>query len=137
MNTKAILEDWATDRDTTIATIKAALKRRSGKAWSVTGGKGTAWGWIEINAQPARRTWRHRLKAGACGDIPENYEEYDSGSRGGDMSPADRAELAELLGLDYAHCQGLNIPASMAYRREYIDRAEGRAPAAIAEPYWD
>jgi hypothetical protein len=39
--------------------IKVALKKRSGKDWSVTGGKGTAWGWINIDAPPARRTWQH------------------------------------------------------------------------------
>lgn len=52
-------------RDSAISTIRAALRRRSGKAWSVTGGRGTAWGWITIEAPPARRTWSHRLKAGA------------------------------------------------------------------------
>jgi hypothetical protein len=47
------------DRDEAIKRIRAALKRRSGKAWSVTGDRGTAWGWIKIDAPPARRTWRH------------------------------------------------------------------------------
>jgi hypothetical protein len=34
------------DRNETIKTIRTALRRRSGKAWSVTGGRGTGWGWI-------------------------------------------------------------------------------------------
>lgn len=46
-------------RDEAIREIKRALEKRSGKRWSVTGGRGTAWGWITIDAPPARRTWRH------------------------------------------------------------------------------
>lgn len=101
------------DRDEAISRIKAALKRRSGKAWSVRGGQGTAWGWITIMAQPKRLV------------------EF------GYMSDADRAELATLLGLESVHQQGVNVAASSEYRREYVDRAEGRQPSVIAEPYWD
>ena len=126
------------DRDAAIKTIRAALKRRSGKAWSVTGGRGTAWGWIEIDAPPARRTWSNRLKAGAVTDRPEDYEEYDTGEPGRMTSPTDRAELGALLGLDGpAHCQGVSIASSGDYYREYIDRAEGRTPSKIGQPYWD
>lgn len=103
-----------TDRDEAIRQIRAALRRRSGRAWSVTGGRGTAWGWITITAPPARRV------------------EY------GSMSDTDRAELGELLGLDgRAHHQGVSIPAGSDYRAEYIDRAEGRAPTTVGVPYWD
>lgn len=128
-----------TDRDETVKRIKTALQRRSGKQWSVTTGRGTAWGWINIDAPPSRRTWGSRLKADASpAQLPEDYEEYDTGTPGGHMSPADRAELATLLGLDRpVHFQGQSIAASGDYYREYIDRAEGRAPAAIAKPYWD
>lgn len=45
------------DRNETIKRIKDALKRRSGKPWSVTGGRGTAWGWITIDAPPARTVY--------------------------------------------------------------------------------
>jgi hypothetical protein len=103
----------ANDRDATIKAIRKALRARSGKAWSVTGGRGTAWGWIRISAPPAR-----------CGEF-------------GYMGDEDRAELGRLLGLDPAHCQGISVPASSAYRAEYIDRAEGRAPSAFGSPYWD
>lgn len=125
-----------TDRNHVIAVIRKALKDRSGKAWSVTGGRGTAWGWIEITAPPARRTWDHRLKPGMP-DAPENYEEYDAGRPGLNMSPADRAELAKLLGKDSVHYQGESIPAGSDYRIEYMDRAEGRTPSRIGQPYWD
>jgi hypothetical protein len=45
------------DRAEAIKKIKTALQKRSGKTWSVTGGKGTAYGWLTIDAPPARRTW--------------------------------------------------------------------------------
>src|SRR2546423_1163620 len=54
------------DRNGIIKEIKTALETRSGKKWSVTGGKGTAYGWITIDAPPARRTARYLVKPG-CG----------------------------------------------------------------------
>lgn len=126
------------ERDEAIKRIKAALKRRSGKQWSVTGGRGTAWGWIKIDSMPSRCTWKHRLKAGALTSNPDDYEEYDSGQPEGHMSPAERAELGALLGKDGpSSFQGESIPASYEHRREYTARAEGQKPAAIAQPYWD
>lgn len=125
------------DRDNTIREIRAALKRRSGKAWSVTGGRGTAWGWITITAPPARCTWRSRLRAGLP-DVPASYEPYDSGEPGRLMSPADGAELAALLGLaPHETRDGVGIPAGSDYWREYIDRANGREPSVCGRPYWD
>jgi len=125
-----------TNRDFAIATIRAALKKRSGKAWSVTGGSGTSWGWIKVNSPPARRTWRFRLKPGMP-DYPENYEEYDSGSPGGHLSPTERQELAALLGIERVHFQGESIPAGHDYYDEYMDRAQGRVPERVGVPYWD
>jgi hypothetical protein len=124
------------DRNETIATIRKALKRRSGKAWSVTGGRGTAWGWIEIDAPPAQRTG-HYVKDADAPDLPESYRLVDTGEPGGYMTPARRDELADLLGLDRVHFQGVKIPASDAYRQEYVDRAEGRTPTRFGEQYWD
>lgn len=103
----------ASERDETIQAIKAALRRRSGKAWSVRGGRGTVWGWITITSPPARR------------------------GRWGEMTPEDCAELAELLGLDTVHPQGEMIPAQADYRDEYRDRAEGRTPARCGVAQWD
>lgn len=126
------------DRNETIQRIKSALQRRSGKQWSVKGGRGTAWGWIEIDAPPSRRTWSSRLKAGVTTDRPEDYEEYDKGEPGNLMSLADREELGKLLGYDKpVHCQGVSIAASNDYYQEFIDRAEGRKPSKIAQAYWD
>jgi hypothetical protein len=131
------LQDEKLDRASVIAALKRNLQERSGKSWSVTGGRGTAYGWLTIQAPPARRTWSHRLRAGAVADMPENYEEYDAGKPAHNNSPEDRAELATLLGLERVHCQGVSIAASHEYYREYLARSRGEAPAKIATPYWD
>lgn len=111
-------------RDEAIKRIRTALKARSGKSWSVTGGRGTAWGWIEISAPPKRRTANH--DGGPCTDGFQGY-----------MVLEDRAELAQLLGIETVYAQGVSIPASNDYRREYVDRAQGQTPSVIGEPYWD
>jgi hypothetical protein len=113
MPTLATVATTVDDRDEAIARIRAALRRRTGKAWSVTGGRGTSWGWITISSPPARR-------------IDYGY-----------MTDADRVELGNALGLDKVHMQGVSIPAGLDYRTEYIDRAEGRAPTKVGTPYWD
>jgi hypothetical protein len=128
------------DRNETIKAIRTALQRRSGKAWSVTGGRGTAWGWIHIDAPPARRTFSHREKPGGngyCANWSDQWEEYDTGESGHGSGPADREELSKLLGVELAQVGGgVGVPASYDYRREYIDRAEGRPPSVIGVPYW-
>ena len=141
---EALVEKYrpSPDRNETIKRIKTALERRSGKKWSVTGGRGTAWGWIRIYAPPARCTWKSRLKAGADKDSRDStdYEDYDAGlgTESGNMGPGDRAELGKLLGCERpVHHQGVNIAASNDHYNEYIDRAEGRSPAKVAQPYWD
>jgi hypothetical protein len=101
------------ERDETITAIRNALNRRSGRSWSVTGGRGTAWGWITITAPPRRR------------------DQY------GAMTTADRIELGQLLGLETVHHQGVSVPAQLDYRTEYVDRAEGRIPSRVGVPQWD
>lgn len=103
-----------TDRNETIRTIKANLKRRSGKAWSVRGGRGTAWGWITISSPPAR-----------------------SADQWGSMTDAERAELADLLGLERVHHQGVSIPAQHDYRRFYLAASAGETPDVTPTPQWD
>ncbi len=124
------------DRNETIKRIKAALQKRSGKTWSVTGGTGTAWGWIRIDAPPARRTKHYRLKDGLP-DWPENYESYEDGTPGGYTTDTDKEELKRLLNLDSVHDQGIGVAASYDWYEEFIDRAEGRAPSAKGTMYWD
>lgn len=103
----------ALDRNDVCKAIKAELRRRSGKDWSVTGGRGTAYGWIAITAPKSR------------------LQEF------GYMTDADRTELAKLLSLDSVHQQGVSIAASREYRQEYLDRAQGIEPSTVGVPYWD
>jgi len=136
--TTQTIEERGLDRDGAIREIRTALKRRSGKTWSVTGGRGTAWGWITIDAPPARRTSHCVKRAGVLTDNPGDYEEIETGVPGGSMTVAERAELGTLLGLDRpVHCQGESIPAGTDYRLEYIDRANGRTPTTHGKQYWD
>ena len=101
-------------RNEAILMIRKSLRERSGKAWSVTGGRGTAWGWITICSPPARRV------------------EF------GYMTDADRAELGQLLGMgEPVHSQGETVPASSDYYQEYVDRAAGRQPSVRGQQYWD
>ena len=126
------------DRNETINRIRTALKKRSGKAWSVTGGRGTAWGWLTIDAPPARRTVHYVKRQGAVSDWPDDYCETDTGEPGGHMTKEERAELGKLLGFDKpTQFQGESIPAGHDYWQEYIDRAEGRTPSVIGKQYWD
>lgn len=104
----------AIDRNEAIQQIRKSLRQRSGKAWSVRGGEGSAWGWITITAPPSRQL------------------EF------GYMSDADRAELASLLGFaEMVHCQGVEVAASAAHRMEFVDRAAGRVPSVNGVAYWD
>lgn len=119
------------------ARIRAALRERSGLDWSVTRGRGTVSGWITIEAPPKRRTSHSVHREGAIGNACDTYEEVDTGKPNGNTTQSDRARLGALLNLESIHTQGVSIMASHDAYREYIDRAEGRTPAKIAEPYWD
>jgi len=101
-------------RNEVIATLKANLKGRVSFPLSITGGKGTAYGWITIRTAPR---------------AAENEYGY--------MTEAQRAELAKALGLNSVHMQGVMIASSNAYYQEYLDRSAGKTPSKIAEPYWD
>lgn len=99
-------------RDEAIERIKTALKTKTGRAWSVRGGRGSAWAWITVTAPPKRRN------------------EF------GYLNQADRAELAKAFQCDSVHNQGITIAASAAHRREFVNRVEGNA-FEVAEAYWD
>ena len=101
----------ASDRNATIAALRKVLRDRTGHAWSVTGGKGTAWGWITVTSVPARRT------------------EF------GSMTDADREELSTVIG-DAVHHQGWMIPASSDHRAQALEMAHGLAARSVSA-YWD
>jgi hypothetical protein len=108
-------------RAETIATIKAALKARSGKTWSVCGGHGTAWGWLRIDVPPARR----RCMTPASGD-------YGHGSL------AERTELGKLLGLaGPAHAQGVQVPDRGGCWEHWCQRAQGIPITIKCQDYSD
>lgn len=135
MSATAITRENIT-RDVAIQTIKTALRLRSGKAWSVTGGRGTAWGWIRVEAPPARRTGHWVQRPGTLGN-PGDYDYVNTGEPDGNTTPEELKELAALLGLDVVHYQGESIPAGHDYWLEYIDRAQGRKPSILGKQYWD
>lgn len=126
-----------TDRDTAIAYIKEQLFKRTGYRFSVRGGRGTAWGWINIDAQPKDKRWSF-VDTGKRDDNGDTvFEMQETGIEFGYMSPELSEKLAKALGLDNVHHQGVSIPASGAHRREYCKRASGRPVTKVAEAYWD
>jgi hypothetical protein len=101
-------------RDEAIKRIRDGLKKRSGKSWSVCGGRGSAWGWIDIKSPPKRR------------------KTSDT------MTDVEREELGSLLNKGGPTLsQGVSIPSSDEYYREYVARAEGQTPDVYGKPYWD
>lgn len=86
--------------------IRQALRQRTGRAWSVRVGRGSVWGWLYINASPARQ------------DV------Y------GAMSEIDRVTLRNLLGIENwkAHEQGVMVESHPRNYREYVNRARTGRP---------
>lgn len=105
------IEEACQDRNLTIKALRKALKARTGRSWSVTGGRGTAWGWITIQAPPARQ---------------DGYS----------TSEEDREILGQALGERVGH-QGAFVPASQDHRREILEQAHGLAVSQGASQYWD
>ena len=126
-------------RNEVMKAIKTALEKRSGKKWSVTGGRGTAWGWLSIDAPPSRRTW-HQVPNGKKDDRGfDAYDEVNDPSKPfGNTGPEDRAELGKLLGLEKPiHCQGESVPSGSDFWAEYLDRAETGKARVFGTRDWD
>ena len=115
------------DRSEVVKRIKAALKCKTGKTWSVHGGCGTAWGWLTVEAPKSRRVsvkdnpayvdpWETPGELRYFEYIRENGENYFT-------SRAACAELALAFGLsEPTHYQGLQIaPEKWEY---YLELAE-------------
>jgi hypothetical protein len=108
------------DRKEAVKRIKAGLKAKTGKTWSVTGGRGTAWGWLRIQAPKSRRvshevnpehdgferTDRFMLRTGSTPWIEYVSDDGDDWY----TSDADVAELKEIFEPGYSHFhQGLQV----------------------------
>jgi len=102
-------DEWS--RNTVIRRIKRALTAR-GLKYSVTGGRGTGWGWIHIDLLPSVEKLL----------TPEQRRR-------------EMEKLNQALGLE--HRTSISIPASTDYYREYVERAEGKTPTKPGTPYWD
>lgn len=118
-------------REDAIKRIRNGLRARTGRSWSVTGGRGTSYSWLTIDAPPKRRTCdadgapapETRTRSG---QVAERY-----------MCAADREALARALAKDWIHPQGESVPPGAGCREEYIDRAEGRPPSRECQRDWD
>lgn len=113
--TRASRPAWPTERGDVIKLLKRFLRERSGKDWSVSGSRGTAYGWITIRAPKSRSidAW-------------------------GSLTNTDRQELGALLGMDRpVHHQGQSIAAGRDYYRYYLDQAAGIPSEENPQQYWD
>lgn len=117
------------ERKDAVKRIKAALKKKTGKTWSVTGGRGTAWGWLCVQA-PKKRRVSHKENP-ACNrmvyPLPPGQSLYIEYVRENGVnyytSDVDCEELARAFGLSSkVHYQGLNI--SPDQRELYVKMIE-------------
>lgn len=109
------------DRDEAIKRIRAALKRKTGKSWSVSGGRGTAWAWIRVQAPPRRRVkvdenpdFEFGDNTVTCisktGKPPWIDRKPDEGETAYFTSYAECIELAVAIGLERpVHYQGFQV----------------------------
>lgn len=95
--------------------LRKLLRERTGRDWSVSRGRGTAYCWLKIHAPPKRR------------------------AEHGYLSIEDQILLSAALG-HWVHCQGESIRPGGDVRGAYVFRAAG-VPVPddwkIAEPGWD
>jgi hypothetical protein len=102
-NTKAANDTTSSfiDRNAAIARIRDALRAKTGLRWSVTGGRGSDFGWLTVQAPPARR------------------DEL------GYTNAEDRIAIAKAFGLpNPVHCQGLSIsPDQRAWHVSMVEAA--------------
>ena len=115
------------ERSEAVKRIKAALKEKTGKTWSVHGGRGTAWGWLTVEA-PKKRRVSHRANPNYVShqetpDEPWCFEYIDEQGENWYTSLAEREELAKAFGLDKpVHHKGLSI--SPDNRELYVAKVE-------------
>lgn len=118
------------DRNEAIKRIRKALKKRTNKTWSVTGDRGTAWGWINVQAPPKRRV--DHMQSGTWDRTQPDRLLFTevappAGENGLCTSLEDCAELAKAFSLDkpHIHTQGLSIsPDSREYYVRLVEHGE-------------
>lgn len=117
------------ERKDAVRRIRTALKKKTGKTWSVTGGRGTAWSWLCVQAPKKRRVSHKENPAWDWTDhwtTESPYIEYvrEDGPNYY-TSDEDAKELARAFGLidrEKVHFQGLQIsPDEWEF---YVERAE-------------
>lgn len=102
------------DTDESVKRIRAALKRKTGMAWSVRRGKGTAYCWLSVGAPPRRQVAHDRNPAWNCWDMDSNEPPYFERPKvKGDLvthtSNTDAQILADIFGKSAHHCQDMSI----------------------------
>jgi hypothetical protein len=126
------------DRNEAIKRIRIALKKRTGKSWSVTGGRGTAWGWITVQAPPKRRV-DHEQSSTWDRTQPDKPLFTEIGPPPGEnglyTSLEDCEELAEIFSLDKPHIHMQSLSISPDNNEYYVYLAEnGRKPEPTPPP---
>lgn len=125
-----------------IKRIRAALKKKTGKTWSVTHGRGTSSCWITVQAPPRRRVNHDPIgDINAPGWYDQPYRERvrevapPQGKRGMYTSFRECDQIARAFALDYVPDQGLLI--SPDETELYVTRAEtkGRTVAVKRDKY--
>lgn len=121
--------------------IKKALKKRTGQTWSVTGGRGTAWGWLTIEAAKSRQVMHDsnpkydRFALGRNQDeLPWVERKPEKDEIAYCTSQEDRKILAEALGIgmNFSSVQGVSV--SPDQWQFYVGRAENGKPEEKPEP---
>lgn len=91
--------------------IKGFLKARTGRDWSVTGGTGTAWGWLRITAPKGRKV-----------DFRATME--------------DQILLGLAMGCDWPQ-ESFSVASSDGHWLAALQRAAGLEVTGSEVPYWD
>lgn len=112
------------DRDAAITRLRAGLKARTGRAWSVKGGTGTSWGYLMVDAPPKRRTC-------AWDGVPDPALTGE-----GYSCEADRALLHSVFG-ERPHPQGHSISPDSGCRERAVQQAEGRPVTSVCSHDYD
>lgn len=112
------------NRADAIKSIKVGLKKLTGRSWNVSGNRGTAYGYINIDAPKARRNFD------SYGKLLEQVDSYAY------MGLEDRRALAQVFKCgDTVHFQGM--VCSPDEREFTVAAAEGRIKPCANGNGWE